>query len=116
MLDVSALWEQLKTDAAGLVTAVVQHAETGEVLMVGYMNAEALEATLERRHVTFWSRSREELWEKGATPAPPAASTVASRASVLTRSQKMMVRARPGSTPEPPNRRRPGRACQAARA
>jgi len=66
-LDVPALWAQLRPDARGLVTAVVQHRDTHQVLMVGYMNAEALGATLERRRVTFWSRSRDELWEKGAT-------------------------------------------------
>ncbi|MEM9457408.1 MAG: bifunctional phosphoribosyl-AMP cyclohydrolase/phosphoribosyl-ATP diphosphatase HisIE [Myxococcota bacterium] len=66
-LDVKALWAQLRLDARGLVTAVVQHDQTGQVLMVGYMNAEALAATLERGRVTFWSRSRSELWEKGAT-------------------------------------------------
>lgn len=66
-LDARALWIQLRPDARGLVTAVVQHRETGQVLMVGYMNAQALAATLENRRVTFWSRSREELWEKGAT-------------------------------------------------
>lgn len=66
-LDVKALWAQLRPDARGLVTAVVQHHQTGQVLMVGYMNAEALAATLERARVTFWSRSRGELWEKGVT-------------------------------------------------
>jgi phosphoribosyl-ATP pyrophosphohydrolase/phosphoribosyl-AMP cyclohydrolase len=61
------VWSRLKPDAAGLVVAVVQHADTDQVLMVGYMNEEALEATLSSRKVTFWSRSRNELWEKGAT-------------------------------------------------
>jgi phosphoribosyl-ATP pyrophosphohydrolase/phosphoribosyl-AMP cyclohydrolase len=51
----------------GLLPAVVQHARTGVVLMLGYMNAEALRATLERRRVVFWSRSRSRLWEKGET-------------------------------------------------
>src|SRR5438309_1810788 len=59
--------ETLKWDAAGLVTAVVQHAETGAVLMVGHMNPESLQQTLAGPHVWFWSRSRQELWEKGAT-------------------------------------------------
>jgi phosphoribosyl-ATP pyrophosphohydrolase/phosphoribosyl-AMP cyclohydrolase len=57
----------LKWDASGLVTAVVQHAETGAVLMVGHMNAASLGRTLAGPHVWFWSRSRQELWEKGAT-------------------------------------------------
>lgn len=51
----------------GLLPAVVQHAETGAVLMVGYMNRDALRATLERRHVVFFSRSKNRLWEKGET-------------------------------------------------
>lgn len=51
----------------GLLPAVVQHAETGEVLMVGYMNADALAATLEGRRVVFYSRSKQRLWMKGET-------------------------------------------------
>lgn len=51
----------------GLLPAVVQHAGTGAVLMLGFMNAEALGATLERRRVVFFSRSRQRLWEKGET-------------------------------------------------
>jgi phosphoribosyl-ATP pyrophosphohydrolase/phosphoribosyl-AMP cyclohydrolase len=66
-IDASALWAQLRPDAQGLVTAVVQHEHTSQVLMVGHMSAEALAATLASERVTFWSRSRSELWEKGAT-------------------------------------------------
>ena len=66
-MDASALWARLRPDARGLVTAVVQHEATGQILMVGHMNAQALAATLEHGRVTFWSRSRDELWEKGAT-------------------------------------------------
>ena len=51
----------------GLMPAVVQHADTGGVLMVGYMNREALRETLSRRHVVFFSRSKQRLWEKGET-------------------------------------------------
>ena len=51
----------------GLLPAVVQHADTGTVLMVGYMNSEALRETLARRHVIFYSRSKQRLWEKGET-------------------------------------------------
>jgi len=51
----------------GLVPAIVQHADSGDVLMLGYMNSAALDATLERRRVVFWSRSRKRLWEKGET-------------------------------------------------
>lgn len=51
----------------GLVPAIVQDADSGGVLMLGYMNSGALQATLERRRVVFWSRSRKRLWEKGET-------------------------------------------------
>lgn len=51
----------------GLLPAVVQHAESGAVLMLGYMNREALRETLTRRRVVFYSRSRQCLWEKGET-------------------------------------------------
>ncbi len=51
----------------GLVTAVAQHADSGAVLMVGYMNRDALDATLERRRAVFFSRSKQRLWEKGET-------------------------------------------------
>jgi len=51
----------------GLVPAVVQHAETGAVLMLGYMNSDALRETFSRRHVVFFSRSKQRLWEKGET-------------------------------------------------
>lgn len=54
-----------KRDA--LVPAIVQDADSGAVLMLGYMNSGALQATLERRRVVFWSRSRKRLWEKGET-------------------------------------------------
>ncbi len=54
-------------DARGLVTAVVQDATTSEVLMVAWMNAEALRRTRETGQAHFWSRSRGELWHKGAT-------------------------------------------------
>ncbi|MDE2450829.1 MAG: bifunctional phosphoribosyl-AMP cyclohydrolase/phosphoribosyl-ATP diphosphatase HisIE [Gammaproteobacteria bacterium] len=53
--------------AGGLLPAVVQHADSGAVLMLGYMNREALRATLTRRRVVFFSRSRQCLWEKGET-------------------------------------------------
>lgn len=58
---------QLSYDDRGLVAAVVQHADTGEVLMLAYMNSEAYQRTLRGPNVWFYSRSREELWEKGAT-------------------------------------------------
>ncbi|HEX3681029.1 MAG TPA: phosphoribosyl-AMP cyclohydrolase [Bryobacteraceae bacterium] len=51
----------------GLIPAVVQDANTHRVLMVGYMNREAFERTIETGHVTFFSRSRQELWTKGGS-------------------------------------------------
>ena len=54
-------------DANGLIAAVTTHAETGEVLMLAWMNAEALSKTLETGEAHYFSRSRNELWRKGAT-------------------------------------------------
>ncbi len=54
-------------DAAGLICAVTTHADTGEVLMVAWMNAEALRLTLETGAAHYWSRSRRSLWKKGET-------------------------------------------------
>lgn len=58
---------RLTRTADGLVCAVVQQHDTGEVLMVGWMDDEALARTLVSGRVTFWSRSREEYWRKGDT-------------------------------------------------
>lgn len=57
----------LQFDNNGLIAAIVQHARSGEVLMLGYMNEEALRQTQESGLVTFWSRSRATLWRKGDT-------------------------------------------------
>ena len=51
----------------GLVPAIVQHADSGAVLMLGFMNAEALSRTLRSGYVTFYSRTRQQLWTKGET-------------------------------------------------
>ena len=59
--------ERLKRDDKGLVAAVIQQFDTKEVLMVGYMNDEAVRRTLTTGRVTFWSRSRQEYWRKGDT-------------------------------------------------
>lgn len=59
--------DRLKYDDTGLVCAVVQQYDTHEVLMVGYMDDEALRRTLTTGRVTFWSRSRQEYWRKGDT-------------------------------------------------
>lgn len=58
---------QLKFDSAGLIPAIVQHEETGEILMMAWMNAESVGKTIETRTTWFWSRSRQEFWNKGAT-------------------------------------------------
>lgn len=54
-------------DASGLVTCVTTDAESGELLMVAHMNAEALQRSIETGEAWYWSRSRRELWHKGAT-------------------------------------------------
>jgi phosphoribosyl-ATP pyrophosphohydrolase/phosphoribosyl-AMP cyclohydrolase len=59
--------DALRFDDAGLVTCVCQSATTGSVLMVAWANRDALERTLSTGRATFWSRSRGELWEKGAS-------------------------------------------------
>jgi len=57
----------LRYDNAGLIPAIAQDATSGEVLMMAWMNAEAVTRTLETRNVTYWSRSRQQFWIKGAT-------------------------------------------------
>jgi phosphoribosyl-AMP cyclohydrolase len=57
----------IKWDERGLVPAIVQDAQSGVVLMLAYMNEEALRLTMETGEAHFWSRSRKELWHKGAT-------------------------------------------------
>ena len=59
--------DELKFDAQGLIPCVVQQHDTGEVLMVAWMNAASVHLTLETGTTWFWSRSRQELWNKGAT-------------------------------------------------
>ncbi|MCC6602338.1 MAG: phosphoribosyl-AMP cyclohydrolase [Anaerolineae bacterium] len=61
------LVDNLKFDEKGLITAVLQHHTTREILMVAWMNAEALELTRQTGEAHFWSRSRQELWHKGGT-------------------------------------------------
>jgi phosphoribosyl-AMP cyclohydrolase / phosphoribosyl-ATP pyrophosphohydrolase len=57
----------VKFDEKGLIPAIVQDASTKEVLTLAYMNEESLAKTLETKETWFWSRSRQELWHKGAT-------------------------------------------------
>ncbi len=61
------LLDNIKFDSKGLVPVIVQEADTGEVLMLAYMNAESIRMTLESGYTHFWSRSRQEFWKKGAT-------------------------------------------------
>ena len=66
-LSTSEFVATVKFDANGLVVAVAQDADDGRVLMVAWMNRDALARTLTTRDVTYWSRSRGELWRKGET-------------------------------------------------
>ena len=59
--------ETLKFNADGLLPAIAQDSETGEVLMLAWMNAEAVQRTLDTGRVTYWSRSRQSFWVKGET-------------------------------------------------
>ena len=67
MIDVDAIIPKLKWNAQGLIPAIVQDEATDLVLMVAWMNAEALRLTVQTGETHFWSRSRQELWHKGAT-------------------------------------------------
>ena len=66
-MSVASTIQQIQFDADGLIPAIVQQWDTGEVLMLGYMNDEAVRRTLTEGRVTFWSRSRQEYWRKGDT-------------------------------------------------
>ena len=59
--------QELKFDSQGLIPAILQDHRTKEVLMMAWMNAKSLQMTLEKKEAIFWSRSRQELWHKGAT-------------------------------------------------
>lgn len=67
VLATDELLDVVKFDAAGLVAAIVQDVQTRQVLMMAWMNAESLRQTLAVGEAVFWSRSRQELWHKGAT-------------------------------------------------
>ncbi len=64
---VARLLDQVLFDAAGLVPAIAQRHDTGEVLMLAWMNRDAVRETLLTGRVTYWSRSRQALWRKGET-------------------------------------------------
>lgn len=63
----SYTWDDMRPNSDGLVPVVVQDYKTSEVLRVAYMNEEAFETTLKTGKMTYWSRSRQELWTKGMT-------------------------------------------------
>jgi phosphoribosyl-AMP cyclohydrolase len=65
--DVDAVLARARFAPDGLLPAIIQQWDTKDVLMLGYMNAEALRRTLTEGRVTFWSRSRQEFWRKGDT-------------------------------------------------
>jgi phosphoribosyl-AMP cyclohydrolase len=64
---IQKLLESITFDANGLVAAIAQRHDTGEVLMLAWMNAQAVRETLETGQVTYWSRSRQAIWRKGET-------------------------------------------------
>lgn len=65
--DVGAVVARIRFDDAGLIPAIIQEDDGGAVLMLGWMDAEAVRRTLTEGRVTFWSRSRQEYWRKGDT-------------------------------------------------
>lgn len=68
MMNQDYLWiETLKFNDQGLIPAIAQDAEDGTVLMMAWMNKESIQKTIETKEVHYWSRSRSELWHKGAT-------------------------------------------------
>jgi phosphoribosyl-AMP cyclohydrolase len=66
-IELSPDLQAMLKDKIELIPAIAQDAATGEVLMLAYMNQESLAITIESGRATYWSRSRDELWEKGAT-------------------------------------------------
>lgn len=61
------LFDDIKYDDKGLIAAIIQDRDSGQVLMLGYMNEEAIKITLREEKACFWSRSRQEIWRKGET-------------------------------------------------
>jgi phosphoribosyl-AMP cyclohydrolase len=66
-MDVESVLDRIAFDAKGLIPAIIQEEDTRDVLMLGYMDNEAVRRTLTEGRVTFWSRSRQEYWRKGDT-------------------------------------------------
>jgi phosphoribosyl-AMP cyclohydrolase len=65
--ELQAILERIAFDSRGLIPAIIQEEDTKDVLMLGYMDNEAIRRTLTEGRVTFWSRSRQEYWRKGDT-------------------------------------------------
>lgn len=66
-MNVAHVIERMSFNGDGLLPAIIQQWDTGEVLMLGWMDAEAVQRTMNEGRVTFWSRSRQEYWRKGDT-------------------------------------------------
>jgi phosphoribosyl-AMP cyclohydrolase len=66
-MNVAQVIERMSFNGDGLLPAIIQQWDTGEVLMLGWMDAEAVQRTMNEGRVTFWSRSRQEYWRKGDT-------------------------------------------------
>ncbi len=66
-MSAQSLLDEVRFDASGLVPAIAQDAASGQVLMLAYMNEDALHHTLKTGRMTYWSRSRQQLWKKGET-------------------------------------------------
>ena len=71
----SIAWSDFKLNSDGMVPVIAQDYQTNEVLMLAYMNEEAFNTTLETGKMTYWSRSRNELWTKGLTSVPSKSSS-----------------------------------------
>ena len=93
-----AVAARLKRNEAGLVPAIAQQHDTGEVLMLGWMDDEALARTLATGRATYWSRSRAEYWTKGDTSATGSGSAGSAWTATATRScSRSTRRARPAT-------------------
>ena len=66
-LPLAEILQKLQFNSQGLIPVITQHAETGEVLMMAWMNQEVIEKTLSTGRMTYWSRSRNQVWVKGET-------------------------------------------------
>ena len=91
--------ETIEFDERGLAPCVIQDAATGEVLTLAYVNAEALERTIETGEIHLWSRSRDELWHKGATSGNVQRSASSATTATPTPCSRWSTRRGPPATP-----------------